>query len=223
MVYAETGKQALELMNKHSSPESPTENLILLSHGSPGGLSNGSGGGVYTNMEINTLAKLDWKWNNYAALDKEFLESQGIVANENDPNYNQSAVDAAFQGDAYDNFVDSKWNSVSGTEVDNYKTKTGAITPGDIKKEMANGNFATQNLTIVLGGCNTCGYVPLDDQDIFSTEMSTETSSTVYGAQGYTAPVHNSTKRTSTTWIKTESNGKRTNLKKNTIDLTKPE
>lgn len=88
---------------------------------------------------------------------------------------------------------------------------------------MVNGNFTTQNLTVVLGGCNTSGYVPLDSQDIFSTEMAIETSSVVYGAQGYTAPVHSSTKRTSTTWIKTDSNGNRTNLKKNTIDLTKPE
>ena len=88
---------------------------------------------------------------------------------------------------------------------------------------MSNGNFVTKNLTVVLGGCNLSGYFSLDKQDIFSTELAIAIQAIVYGAQGYTKPVHNSSKRKSRTWIKTDSDGNRTDLKKNTIDLANPE
>lgn len=222
VVYAESGKHALELMNKYSSPESPTEDLVLLSHGSPGGLSNGSGGGIYTNMEINNFSQRSWEDANWEDLTAEFLASKGLVSDSNDPKYDIDKVVKAYEGDDYKKFIDNKWSTVKNVEIDKYKTKKGAITPNDIKKSMDKGDFATKNLTVVVGGCNLASYTTLDEQDIFTTEMATSTKSEVYGAQGYSYPIHNSTKRKSTTWIKTSSNGTRTDLKKNTIDLTNP-
>ena len=67
-------------MTLHSSNESPTKDLILLAHGSPGGLSNGSGGGVYTQMEIANFAKSEWMSDNGGILMEAFLLRKGLTS-----------------------------------------------------------------------------------------------------------------------------------------------
>jgi RHS repeat-associated protein len=223
VVYANSGRQALEKMQLLSSPDSPIEKLVLLSHGSPGGLSNISGGGIYTNMEIKSLAIRSWYKDKYFEMEEALMKSKGIVTDPTDPNYNLTLIAEITTDDVFDFTYEYMLNNTE--EVVNYhKEKTGARSIDDLKAEIDNGSIEiSEKMTFVIGGCNTSGKVPLDGQDIFTTELASKTERTVYGARGGSQPVHSSTLRKANTWIRTNSSGETKNLNKNTIDLTKPE
>lgn len=235
VIYAKTGEEALKIMGDLSPPDSPIENLILISHGSPGGLSNQARGGIYTDSELKSLAKADWQQNRKEELAKE----KGVVTNSDDPNYDVGA-DTDIWEQANEE-AEALWNGVTQENIEtqnayivSFKQKTGAITPSDISNALNNGevNF-TQQTTIVLGGCNTGGYHQLDEQEIFSTTLATETKTTVFSSQGYTGPNFGTTQRVSNSnsssrnlkgqWIRTDPQGNRKGTGKSTIDMAKPQ
>ncbi len=206
----ETGKQALEVMKSLGTKESPIENLILLSHASPGGLSNGEGGGIYTEMELEFLAKDDYTKNVFEGLKSK----KDKLSYEEELELYKEAVkitDIVFSSNAKDALIKS------------YKEKKEAITTKDVAAAMKNGEVATKNLSVVLGGCNTAGYVDLDEQDIFAEKLSQDTNSEVTGSRGFTQPINNTTKRKSDyRWITYTPDGKEKKSKNNVIDLTNP-
>jgi len=219
VVRAETGKQALALMKQYSTPESPIESLILLSHGSPGGTSNGGGEGIYTNMEFESIVRSTWE-NNGAK--EEYYNSIGVVFDPSNSHFNQAALDKAELG--YSSWADKEWSKIKDQKLKEYKSSQGAISTSDVGDAIKSGEVFVNNLTIVVGGCNTAGYKPLDGQAIFTTDIAIETNSTVYGSQGYTSPVENTSFRKSDgSWIKTDDKGNRTDTQQKTIDLTNPE
>jgi RHS repeat-associated protein len=217
---AQTGEEALKLMQQYGTPESPIESLILISHASPGGLSNGNGNGIYTQMEVESMAKEGWmnsKW-------KAFSASKGFTDNLDDP-------DAYMQ--LYKEFevlANEEWENVKTTVANDYLSKSKAKTVQDIAKMIAQRQIHTKSLTIVLGGCNSAGYKIADDQNIFAEELATATGATVYASKGYTEPEQvngktvKSTKRTSTfTWLKIDPKGKIVDLLIKTLDLAAPQ
>jgi RHS repeat-associated protein len=231
VVFAETGKQALKAMKENSTPESPTSDLILISHGSPGGLASG-GGGIWTESEVETFAKENWKTD--IAMNV-YMQQNGITVDYNNPNYDWNGYYKDMEG-FNEQWIDENFEK-NKTQISNdFKTQKGIITPTDIANAQNTGGFETQNLTIVLGGCNLAGTVPLDGQQIFSSELAVSTNSTVWASQGKTGPDHSkntktndkigtttSSRTTNGSWIKTDSNGTRTDTGKQSLNLCEPE
>jgi RHS repeat-associated protein len=234
VVFKKNGQEALQAMKDNSSKESPTENLILLSHGSPGGLSCGSGRGIYTKMELEFYVRADFDWR-IGEYQNEFLVSQGLETNPRSKNYNAEVNNKAIN-ENFENWRELKFNEIKLALISEYKNKGKGIEISDIVSAQNNNSFETKNLTIVLGGCNTAGYEVLDDQDIFSTELAINTNSTVIASQGYTKPDHTrnikttdkigtttSYRQSTGTWIVTDNKGTRVDTKQSTLNLAKPE
>jgi hypothetical protein len=225
---AATGRDALALMGQYSPAESPIESLILLSHGSPGGISNGGGGaGIYTDMELDGVAKGAWTNNVYTY--DNYLKSKGIITDQSDPNYSEDKYGS--ETDNYFGSIDEAWKGSKGEYTAKYKETSGAITADDIENKILGGEVHVKNLGVVVGGCNLAGYTkkdePNDKQDIFTSVLATTLKATVYGSQGYTSPApldKTTPSRSSTgTWVKTDSNGTKTDLGKKNLDLGNPD
>lgn len=232
VVYASSAREAVQKMGELSTPESPIENLILISHGSPGGLSINRQG-LHTDPEIRDLAEAFWA----VQRTKEILTSMGLPSDSKDPNYDRFAyIDANFQAKSESEiFWDGSSEAAKANqdiEIDEYKKSTGAMSICDFEAAINNGEVHfSATRSIVLGGCNLAGYFQLDNQEIFSTTLAVETNSTVFASQGYTGPNLNTTERVSNKekrrdlkghWIKTNQSGVRKILD-NTIDMAKPE
>jgi len=203
---AKTGEEAIQMMSDNSSSESPIENLILLSHGSPGGLSNTQGGGLYTEMELGDMVKTEW-----------------INAKMDQLDSNDSHFDFFEEWDQLDKQFETLPNGVKDQLKKNYKSTKGARTISDFNKAVTDGDITFKEVSVVLGGCNLSGHLELDDQDVFATEIAKAIKAEVFGSQGGTAPVKASTERTSAkTWIKTDKKGNRTDMKTDKIDITNP-
>ncbi len=216
VVYAKTGQEALELMGQYSSPESPIENLVIISHGSPGGASNGSMGGIYTQMEISGYA-IGYAYG--TMLEERISSIPGEVDDET-----LLAIEEETRRDVLEIFSNPSLSDKKEEMINGFKQKTGAITSEDIKNAISSNDVFVKDLKIVMGGCNTAGYATLDEQDIFTTELATTTKSDVYGAQGFSAPINNTSKRKADkTWIKTDASGNRRSTGSNIIDLGNPE
>jgi hypothetical protein len=235
VVRAQTGQELLKILGDYSSPESPIKNLILISHGSPGGLSTppGTRAGFYTNSELLEVAKTHWKMSRQ----KEIKNEKGIITDKNDPNYDIAAdVDAETQASLEsDEFWSDKSESNLTNQlayIDKFKNETGAITIGDFVKAINNQQIHFEDLwTTVFAGCNMAGTYNLDGQEIFSQTYSIETKSTSFASQGFTGPIWGTSLRISNKvkgikdglgkWIKTDPDGKR-HKGKNTLDMANP-
>jgi RHS repeat-associated protein len=221
---AGTGKEALDLMNKYSTAESPIKDLVLLSHGSPGGPSTGgTSAGIYTNEEMTTMAKANWLIRQGG--NTQWEEHAGANA------ISETNLDAKKE------WADKTFDAMKDEKIKEFKEKTGAITFEDIASAMKEGSLETSNLTVVLGGCNEAGYAPLDKQVIFAKVLAIALAATVYAAQGYTSPDHSEANaapadadKSSTvfrtiaagSWIKYDAAGNRKSTGQKTINLANP-
>jgi RHS repeat-associated protein len=220
VVYAKNGKEALEMMGTYSSPESPIEDLVIISHGSPGGPSNGLGGGIYTDMEFESTLSKDYIQSEVYSRG----ENRGIVTDLDSPDWDADEYYTLFD-EVFADYEDTWADETKKQEAENkFREKTGAVTAQDVADELASDNVSVKDLVIVMGGCNISGYAKLDNQDIFTTELAIKSGYTVYGAQGYTAPVRGTAKRAADLrWIRTDSEGNRTSTGSSVINLGNPE
>ncbi len=228
-IYARSAESALVQMSAMSIEKGPIENLIIISHASPGGPNSGPNG-FYTDSELRDFAKKEWTGNRFDELLKN------TPANDNTDLIQKSKDDA-----------EVFWNGVTQESLCNqealieaYKVKTNSVSMNDLETAVNDGklNFS-ENATIVIAGCNAGGYHPSkgDKQEIFSTTLAKILKHTVFSSEGYTGPgtvepgQKSTTKRVSNKsvnrrdllghWIKTTSDGARTKGG-NTIDMAKP-
>ncbi len=232
VVFASTGKEALEKMAANSSPDSPTESLVILSHGSPGGPNAGVyGTGIMTNMELESMSRENYENINF----DKYMKENNVITDYSDPNYNQDAYNIA--SDKYYSYIDGEFEKKKEQIIEEYKNKNSIITSEDVLNSISRGNFSVKNLSVVFGGCNIGGYSnkPEDTQDIFAIEFAKTTKSTTYASEGYTEPdrtrdmktkdkigVTTDSRRSTGTWVEVDSNGNKSDMGKKSLNLTSP-
>ena len=236
IVRATSGEELLRILGDYSCPESPIENLILISHGSPGGPEmTFDGGGFWTESELLNRSQSLWINNKM----KELAEIQGLELEDNSKE-NFDIVLKAKLHDEVKRMAKDIWND-SSPESDlikdqvmkEYKSDKNIVTICDFVDAMDSKkiHFSSKR-TAVFAGCNIAGTTPLDDQEIFTTSFAMETGVITYGSQGQTGPIFNTSKRVSNFnsgirdlkghFVKTSTDGKR-EIKSNTIDLANPD
>ncbi|MCU0423895.1 MAG: hypothetical protein MUC81_13905, partial [Bacteroidia bacterium] len=94
VVFVKNGQQALDAMKALSTPKSPIKSLVLLSHGSPGGISSG-GGGIFTQSELEIYAKQNWSG---LPSYEEYIKQNNIATNFEDPNFDWEKYDKEMEG-----------------------------------------------------------------------------------------------------------------------------
>jgi RHS repeat-associated protein len=222
VIYVETGKQLLDAMKNYSPKTDPIQNLVILSHCSPGGPSNGKKGGLYTQMEIESFAKVALREKSMSLYSSRY----GLVIDFKNPAFDVDKyiqVLESVQKEVEDIFTNPAKSALKNQTIQNFKGQTGAITVNDVKTAINMGEVHVKNLETVIGGCNGAGLSPPDQQDIFIQEFSNETNSVTYGARGYSSPVQNSSQRKcDESWMRSDQSGTMTSTGSNTIDLCKP-
>jgi RHS repeat-associated protein len=193
VIKVHSGTQLIETMQAYSTPESPTENLILISHGSPGGLVGNNGTGVYTDMELNNYIDPTLKGKLMQSHMNRIMEKEhSDLVEGSDEYYDMQGEVAVYVTE----WIDENWEDIKGGV---YKSN-GITTPKDIGDALRDGTVQTKDLTITLGGCNLAGKADLDGQDIFASQLAEETNAPVVASRGYTTPVDKTTKRKSKFW-----------------------
>lgn len=221
VVKVHTGEQALAKMKELSSPESPIEDLILLSHASPGGVSiAGPAIGIETESELEIFAKNDF----YMKRSIELKKSLGLLG-ENIDNPGEAELLAPEKAKRVNEILEAEWTNKKDQIIKEWKSRGQGISTTDIANEIRRGGISVLNLQVVVAGCNTAGYAEYDGQQLFVKELSEKTGANVTGARGYTKPTSSGTsKRTAdVTWETYSPDGSKKDLGKSTLNLTKPE
>ena len=234
IIKVSSGEELLRILGEYSCPESPIEQLILISHGSPGGPEmTFGGGGFWTESELINRSKSLW----IEEKTNEMAKVQGLELDDSNENFNPELsyklkVNVQVMASVIWNDSSPESEQIKIQTSKKYKAEKNIATICDFVDAIETNNIHfSNNANVVFAGCNIAGTLPLDDQEIFTTSFATETGLITYGSQGQTGPILNTSKRVSNSdsgikdlkghFIKTTADGKR-EIKSNILDMANP-
>jgi RHS repeat-associated protein len=234
IIKVSSGEELLRILGEYSCPESPIEQLILISHGSPGGPEmTFGGGGFWTESELINRSKSLW----IEEKTNEMAKVQGLELDDSNENFNPELsyklkVNVQVMASVIWNDSSPESEQIKIQTSKKYKAEKNIATICDFVDAIETNNIHfSNNANVVFAGCNIAGTLPLDDQEIFTTSFATETGLITYGSQGQKGPIFNTSKRVSNAdsgtkdlkghLIKTTADGKR-EIKSNILDMANP-